>query len=307
MNDPHLPYVSVIVPVFNDGQRLGICLEALEHQTYSEDLYSVVVVDNGSDDAHAIKKIVTNFNRFRYEHESLPGSYAARNKGVSVAKGDIIAFTDADCIPAQDWIEHGVKALLETPNCGLVAGKIENVFSDPQNLTAVELYESIMAFPQREFLEKYRYGATANVFTFRSVIETVGGFNASLKSSGDVEWGQRVFSYGYRQLYGERVCVAHPARASFRQLYSRTVRHAGGRYDLEQSTQYSFACRQCVFISNSIQNLIPPIRFVIKTFRDPRLNGLGQKIKVSFLFLCVRYITALERVRLKFGGISTRE
>lgn len=307
MNDQRSLFVSVIIPVFNDAQHLRVCLEALERQTYCKTLYNVVVVDNGSNGASIIKSITEQFDHVLYAYESLPGSYAARNKGIALAKGDIIAFTDADCIPAQNWIEQGAKTLLETPNCGLVAGKIEIFFKDPQRLTTVELYESVMALPQKEFLEKHRYGATANVFTFKSVIETVGAFNANLKSSGDLEWGQRVFSFGYQQIYAEGVCVAHPARSSFRQLYARTVRHAGGRHDLAQSKPHSFMQRQRVFITDLIQDLIPPLRFTIAAFLDPRLKGLEQKIKVSSVFYFVRCVTALEKTRLKLGGISTRE
>ncbi|NJP21006.1 MAG: glycosyltransferase family 2 protein [Hydrococcus sp. CRU_1_1] len=75
-----------------------------------------------------MKEVVAQFSQAFVTYESFPSSFAARNQGISLAKGDIIAFTDADCIPAIDWIEKGVKNLLFTFNCGLVAGKIE-VFS----------------------------------------------------------------------------------------------------------------------------------------------------------------------------------
>jgi cellulose synthase/poly-beta-1,6-N-acetylglucosamine synthase-like glycosyltransferase len=48
-----------------------------------------------------------------------------------MARGEIVAFTDSDCIPATDWIEKGVDNLLRIPNCGLVAGEIAVFFKDP--------------------------------------------------------------------------------------------------------------------------------------------------------------------------------
>jgi glycosyltransferase involved in cell wall biosynthesis len=300
-------FVSIIIPVFNDAKRLKICLEALENQTYPKSLYEVIVVDNGSDPSQDIQGVVAQFGQAIASYESTPGSYAARNKGISLAKGEIIAFTDADCIPAANWIEQGVKNLRQIPNCGLVAGKIEIFFKNPQQLTTVELYESIMALPQKEFLEKHQYGATANVFTFRSVIDKVGCFDASLKSSGDVEWGQRVASFGYKQIYAEDTCVSHPARYSFNDLYKRTLRHAGGYYDLQIKKEKSFLERNKRFFTSLAQDLTPPLMFAFNIFSDSRLKGFQQKLKVSLVLMFIRYVSAWEKLKLKFGGVSARE
>ena len=104
-------FVSVIIPVYNDSERLKLCLEALENQTYSKDLYEVIVVDNASEED--IKSIVGQFSQAKYTYESQSGSYVARNKGISIARGEILAFTDSDCIPASDWIEKGVANLFK--------------------------------------------------------------------------------------------------------------------------------------------------------------------------------------------------
>ncbi|WP_250125297.1 glycosyltransferase [Chroococcidiopsis sp. CCMEE 29] len=300
------PFVSIIIPVFNHAEQLKTCLKSLANQTYPKHFYEIVVVDNGSDKDEDIAGIVTQFGQAIATYESTPGSYAARNKGISLAKGEVIAFTDADCIPSANWIENGVQNLLQTPNCGLVIGKIEIFFKNPNQITPVELYESITAFPQKELLEKYKGGATANVFTFRSVIEQVGLFNARMKSNGDLEWGQRVYAAGYKQIYADDTCVAHPARSSFAELYKRTVRLAGGIYDLHSQKEASYWQRNKVFIKTLAQNLIPPINFVVNTIRDSRLKGVEQKIKVSLVMFFVRYISAWEMIRLKFGGETAR-
>ncbi|MEQ9355987.1 glycosyltransferase [Coleofasciculus chthonoplastes] len=301
------PFVSVIIPVYNDAERLKLCLEALENQTYPKTGYEVIVVDNASDEAADIKGVVAQFGQAIAAYESTPGSYAARNKGISLAKGEVIAFTDADCIPESDWIEKGVEHLLDVPNCGLVAGKIEIFFKDSTRLTTVELYESLMALPQQEFLENHRYGATANVFTWRNVIKDVGAFDASLKSSGDVEWGQRVHSYGYQQVYAEDTCVAHPARYSFQQLYKRTLRHIGGTYDLQMRRYSSSLKMNQMFMSSLFFNLTPPLQFALTVFRDPIIKNWNHKFKISLVMFFVRYVSAWELMRLKLGGVSERE
>ncbi|MGK7895453.1 MAG: glycosyltransferase family 2 protein, partial [Xenococcus sp. (in: cyanobacteria)] len=209
MVEKSVPFVSVIIPVYNDIERLRKCLEALESQTYPHNLYEVIVVDNASEDD--IAATVTPFNQAIVLEEKRRGSYAARNKGILNAKGEVIAFTDSDCIPANDWIEKGVNNLLNTSNCGIVGGKIEIFFQDPEHPTAVELYDSIMAFPQSNYVKNNKFSVSANLFTFKKVLDEVGSFNAELKSGGDYEWGARVFKAGYEVIYAEDTTIAHPA------------------------------------------------------------------------------------------------
>lgn len=301
------PYVSVIIPVFNDATRLKLCLEALENQTYRKSCYEVIVIDNNSDEDQNIQEVVNQFSQTKITQEPTPGSYAARNKGILLAKGEVIAFTDADCIPAANWLEQGVDQLLNTENCGQVIGKVEIFFADPQNPTPVELFESITAFPQEHLLKKFHSGATANVFTWKYVIDKVGLFNTNLKSHGDLEWGKRVYAQGYRQVYAESVLVQHPARSSLQELYIRTRRLAGGNYDLKLKQAQSPWQRQHVFFLVLLQNLTPPVLFALNTLSDSRLSGIGQKLKVSLVMVLVRCISACEIVRLKCGGKSNRE
>lgn len=300
MAELHNAFISVIIPVFNDSERLKTCLEALENQTYPKSLYEVIVVDNRSDEN--IEGVVHQFGQAFATCETCPGSYAARNKGISLAKGDVIAFTDSDCIPASDWIEKGVANLLYTPNCGLVAGKIELFFKNPDQPTSVELYESIRAFRQQKFVEESRYGATANLFTFRNVIDKVGSFDKTLKSSGDREWGERVFAAGYEQIYADDTCVAHPARHSWSDLYKKVVRLLGGHQDLKKQRGYSFKD----FIKDLAKDLSPPLRMYFRIWSEQRLKGNKQKLQYILVILYVKYCRAWERIRLHLGGRSTR-
>lgn len=301
-----LPFVSVIIPVFNDAIALERCLEALQQQTYPRDRYEIIVVDNGSLPDQNPVNIVQAFPQATLAQEQQPGSYAARNKGIATASGTVLAFTDADCIPACAWLENGVKTLLAHPHCGFVAGKIETTFQDQHHPTAIELYESLWyALPQQEFVEKQHFGATANIFTFASVMQQVGVFDGSLKSNGDREWGQRVHAAGYQPIYSESASISHPARRSLPQLYARARRIAGGRHDLQQKQPYLE--RNRVFIFNLLKYLIAPFPMVgFNLFLDKRLKTVDQKIKVSLVMMFVSYVYVWEMLRLKCGSTAYR-
>jgi glycosyltransferase involved in cell wall biosynthesis len=310
-SEPTVPFVSIIIPVLNDAKRLRLCLQALAQQTYPASHYEIIVVDNGSDAAEDIAGVVADFRqtfeRSIAAYESYPSSFAARNRGITLATGDVIAFTDADCLPAPNWLEAGVDKLLNVPNCGLVGGRVDIFFRQPDRATPVELYESITAFPQQELVERHQYAATANVFTFKRVLEQVGGFEADLKSSGDIEWGQRIAAHGYQLVYADDARVSHPARYSWEQLFKRTVRLAGGLYDLYQRECYSAIDRNRIYAKQLIENLVPPVNFVRRVFFHSPLPGLKQKLQVSAVMVFVRYVSAGELIRLKLGGTSMRD
>jgi glycosyltransferase involved in cell wall biosynthesis len=294
------PFVSVIIPVFNDAGRLETCLRALERQTYPPRSYEVIVVDNGSEED--VTPILARFSRVRACCEATPGSYAARNRGLALAGGEVIAFTDSDCVPSPDWIENGVENLLCVPGCGLVAGKVEIFYHDPQHPTAVEIYEGLMALDQHRYVETCKFGATANLFTFREVFERVGMFDAEVKSGGDLEWGQRVASFGYDVVYADAARVAHPARHTLGQLYRRVCRVIGGFYDLNRKKR----CKYFGIGRGFLVDSLPPLRASVGVLRGDEPGRLGDKLKIILIMFFVQYVQVWERVRLKSGGKSRR-
>ncbi|MDL2121682.1 MAG: glycosyltransferase [Deltaproteobacteria bacterium] len=295
-----LPFVSIVVPVYNDDKRVGSCIEALLKQTYSHKRYEILIVDNGSTDD--TRSVIQKYPVKLLVEQKIKSSYAARNKGVKSASGEVIGFTDADCIPSPDWIEKGVENLLRVPNCGLVAGRINPLFKDPKRPNAVETYESIMHFRQKKYVHSHKYGATANVFTYKKIFDKVGLFNDTLRSGGDNEWGRRVFTYGYRQLYADDTSVAHPVRNSLWNLYRRTVRLVGGNY----SQRKDYLDMITLWI-RSIRNTVAIVtRALFGMHPVDQLNGAKQKIHFISVCICVELFRNFERVRLLMGKKPSR-
>jgi GT2 family glycosyltransferase len=290
--------VSVIVPVYNDPIRLARCLSALEDQTYSAD-YEVIVVDNGSDKSPS--PIVSNYPFARLCHEQKEGSYAARNHGIALAKGEVIAFTDADCIPASDWIERGVEQLQSAPKSGLIGGRVEITYQDSERLNAAELYESARAFKQKAYINRAHFSVTANLFTRKEVLETVGVFDEDLKSGGDYEWGNRVFRAGYELAYGENVEVEHPARSSVWALVKKERRVWGGLFkkDLEKRSRWEK-------VTLAIHAFRPPVRALQRVFFEDEIDSVSGRMKVAGIVFMLRYVQAIECLRVTLGGAPAR-
>jgi glycosyltransferase involved in cell wall biosynthesis len=301
MNGPALPFVSVIIPAFNNAEGLRRCLEALGDQTYPADRHEVLVVDNGS--REDLRPVVAGLPRVRLLREDAPGSYAARNRGIAEAAGEALAFTDSDCVPARNWIERGAAHLLEAPACGFVAGRVDLAFRDPASPTPSELYDLVvMNFHQDRNVAKRRFGATANLFTFKRVFEAVGAFDGALMSGGDLEWGQRVYAHGLLQQYADDVHVTHPARYSLEETYRQAVRLAGGRYRLKLQEGATPASRAV----DLLRAFTPAVGFYWRLLRDQRLPRGRDRLAVVRVAIGVKYVTAAELTRLMMGGAPRR-
>lgn len=303
-HSPHL-FVSVIIPVYNDTSRLRLCLQALAQQTYPKDKYEIVVIDNGSTDD--VKKVTDLFPKVVLTYEGKPGSYAARNKGLEIAKGAVLAFTDSDCIPASDWLEKGVQHFLATPNCGIAAGKIEFFFQQPSQPNAVELYDSVELLQQKEYVRQ-QWGATANLFTAPVVLDRVGPFNAELKSGGDLEWGKRVAAHGYAVVYSPDSVVSHPARSSFKDIRKKMLRRLGGIYTMAGLNKGDGHTVRSQLSQKIFVKFRPPIRSAIrKSFLNQKVVDYRHKVMIFGVVFILHYLELLELLRLQLGGKPARQ
>ena len=204
---PDEPFVSVIVPVYNDAARLRLCLDALAAQTYPADRFEVLVVDNGSTDESAAVAAASGATLL---HEAdVQGSYAARNRGLEHARGSVIAFTDSDCVPAPEWIDNGVGAL-SAGDVDLAGGRVRFAFSERP--TGAELFDSISNMQNEINIRERNVAKTANLFVRADVFERVGVFPGNVKSGGDVTWTGRATDAGNRLVFSADALITHPAR-----------------------------------------------------------------------------------------------
>lgn len=119
--------ISVVVITRNNALGLKKCLDSLLNQNYLKK-YEIIVIDNASRDQtlSVIKELQKKYKTLRYIYEKKKGRGFARNKGLKKAKGDIIAFTDDDCIVEKEWLNKFDKRFEEFPNVSAVGGAVYN-------------------------------------------------------------------------------------------------------------------------------------------------------------------------------------
>jgi glycosyltransferase involved in cell wall biosynthesis len=199
-------FVSVVIPVYNGKRTIERCLEAVLAQDYPPDCWEVVVVDNNSTDG--TPEIVSKYPvRLVYERQ-IQGPHAATNTGVRAAQGDVLVFTDSDCIPDQGWLRAMVAPFADRQVVA-VGGRIEAY--QPKTL--------IERFLQKEspFVNCLRLSddfpasiITGNAAFRADDFRRVGMFNANMYTGAEVDLSYRIqLQTGKRAVYVEQAVVYH--------------------------------------------------------------------------------------------------
>jgi glycosyltransferase involved in cell wall biosynthesis len=271
--NPH--FVSIIIPTYNDWQRLSLCLKALEEQSYPLACFEVIVVNNNAYDSIPDGFLMPG--NCTILTESQAGSYAARNAGLALAKGKYIGFTDSDCIPDRDWIKNAVDTFLLDNTVKRIGGRIDIFPKVSGRFNSIELYETVFAFQQDLYVREYGTCVTGNLFTTRTTFDSVGLFNDSLMSGGDFEWGNRARVANLKIVFGNNVIVNHPARYTFEELAQKSRRVAGGHFTTHEKKKAALR-----FYLSLIRKIIPVGRELMLIFAKRHLST-EKKLTVFYI------------------------
>jgi len=224
-------FTSVIVPFFGANfSQLASCLAAIFEQNFPRTHFELIVVDNNPEPVLLDRRDLLPEGCL-VVHERRAGSYAARNRGLDLARGELIAFTDSDCRPTADWLRRGTASLEADSSLGFAAGRIHVTWKGAKP-NPVEVYDACVSFQQENYVYKTGFGATANLFTRASVVADVGRFDEALFSGGDKDWGRRVSARGYGRSFTPDAVVFHPARATLSALICKQRRLVGQEFVL---------------------------------------------------------------------------
>jgi GT2 family glycosyltransferase len=242
--------VSVIIPVYNRADEIHKCLDALANQTYPDELFEILVVDDYSTDN--LKSVVGKYKKVRYVLNDLEFCLpAARNKGVQKAKGEVIIFLDDDSVVGPDYIQNTVNVFNDFENVGGVTGKHINVQIQGIKKSffgrIMNLYARIFGisgffanlngvgrvlptgFLTANFEElntplDVEWLSGCNMSYSREAIEDTGAFDAGYGGHSyheDADYSYRVFKKGYKLLATPDAIVEHLVSPASREKLGR--------------------------------------------------------------------------------------
>ena len=208
---PRAPFVSIIVCSYNGGRTLAACLNSLGKLNYPD--YEVILVDDGSTDDTAY--IAAQFPQVRYIHQGNHGLSYARNTGAAAAKGEVLAYTDSDCMADVDWLYYLIGTLISGDYAG-VGGP--NITPPGQNW----IQACVAAAPGgpshvllTDTIAEHIPGC--NMAFYRWAFENIGGFDPEYRKAGDdVDFCWRLQQAGCVIAFSPTAIVWHHRRFTLR-------------------------------------------------------------------------------------------
>ncbi|VVM05748.1 Putative mycofactocin biosynthesis glycosyltransferase MftF [Methylacidimicrobium cyclopophantes] len=204
-----LPKISVIVCNFNGGRFLGDCIRSLQQLQYPD--FEIIVVDDGSTDGS--RKLLETFEGIRVIHQENGGLSVARNRGIAAAEGEVLAFTDADCVVDEDWLYFLASAFQSGDLAGVGGPNIA-----PPPATAVEAVIAAAPGSPSHVLLTDRLAEHlpgCNMAFRRTALEKIGGFVPEFRVAGDdVDLCWRLLDQGFALGFSPGALVWHRRRST---------------------------------------------------------------------------------------------
>lgn len=260
------PLVSVIVPVYNGEATINRCIESLLAQDYPKERYEIIVVDNNSTDKTI--ELVRQYPVLVLE-ESKQGPAAARNRGLTCARGEIVAFIDADSFAEAQWLRELVKPFSD-PAVGGVGGVIEGT----SRATTVERYgdDKRTFHHQLSRFSFLPYLITGNAAFPKARIDSVGGFDENFTNPAgeDVDLSWRIqLDAPCTFVFAEKAVVYHKHRDTLVGLFTQSFEYRSATHKLHTkfSHHYSYSTRKVLETVRFYLTLVIdlPVEFVFRT------------------------------------------
>ncbi len=290
--------ISVIIPHFNQPDQLLRCLASLGGQAAGGHDVEILVVDNGSDSLP--EKEVAACTRARLLREEDPGPGPARNLGVAHARGEILAFIDADCVAAPGWLQSIATHMSE--GAEILGGDVRILHRDPARPGIWEAYESEFAYRMEHYIEKQGFTGTGNLAVRAAVMADVGPF-AGIGIAEDRDWGQRATARGHRITWAPDMVAYHPARESFAELARKWDRHTAHDFALymqRPAGRLRWALR-------TILMAVSPLVSLWRILRSSRIKGgLRGKLKAILGLVRVRLYRTRRMLGLLLSGAGDK-
>lgn len=206
------PLISVVVPVYNGEESIAACIESLLAMEYPKNKVEFLVVDNHSTDR--TRAIIDQYPVIALS-EPQRGPSAARNAGIRAARGEIIAFTDADCQVCSRWA-HEIERTFDDAHIDAVMGFARGINANMFAELAQKRWEAFWLQPTATGYTLKRQGIdTRNCALRKRVLDTCGYFDPQLLQCEDLELSLRLNRARCRIVFNPVMEVSHRNPTSF--------------------------------------------------------------------------------------------
>ena len=204
------PFVSIIVPAYNEEERIDRCLKSISDLKYPKEKIEIIIVDDGSQDNTVDIACKYGVNILRQHHL---GCAIARNRGVEHAKGEIIAFIDADDVCKEEWLIETVPYLRDK-QIGAVGCSHDLLNAEKSDFVIISQKEK--CFRHIMSPDRTDHIGTSGCVIKKEVFLEVGGFNPEFLAAEDIELSHKIRKKKYKIILVKKflINVTYPNKLS---------------------------------------------------------------------------------------------
>jgi glycosyltransferase involved in cell wall biosynthesis len=224
------PTVSIVIPTFARPAQLRRCLAGIERLDAASFSFEVIVVDDGGPEPlHDLVAPYAAALDVRLIRQSRAGPAAARNAGVAVARGRLLAFIDDDCVPAPDWLAAFVHEIARDDR-RLLGGRVENALAGNPYSTASEQISQFVYEYNQSAHAREPFFTTNNIALAADLFRAVGGFATSIPSATaeDKEFCDRWRAHGLGLAHVPGAVVHHAHELTFARFLRQHFEYGRG-------------------------------------------------------------------------------
>jgi glycosyltransferase involved in cell wall biosynthesis len=223
------PFISVVVPTHDRPAPLGRCLRALAGQDYPVDSFEIIVVDDGSAPPVDRAGVIDPGCALRVVRQACAGPGVARNHGASLARGELLAFTDDDCEPDARWLSAIAGRWRDRPGHLIGGQTINRLIDDPYASASQFLISYLYEYYDRDH-DDSRFFTSNNMAVSLDEFQRIGGFDRrfGLAAAEDRDLCDRWRHSGRRMAYAPGAVVRHAHAANFRGFCRQHFRYGRG-------------------------------------------------------------------------------
>jgi GT2 family glycosyltransferase len=232
MDSAGTPFISVIIPTRNRPEALRECLAALAGQDYPPGRFEVIIVDDES--TVSLEQIVSAFRDqldVTFLRQPRAGCGPGRNKGTTVARGSLLAFTDDDALPRPDWLSGLAQQSVAAP-AHAIGGRTVNALPDNIYSTASQMLIDVLYEHYNRADSGPRFFAGNNLAVPAEGFRKLGGFDPGfhLSAAEDRDLCQRWISAGGRMIYAPQAVVCHAHKLNLKTFCRQHFNYGRGAY-----------------------------------------------------------------------------
>lgn len=286
-----MPEIAIIIPHYNDVDRLARGLAALAPQLQPD--IETVVVDNAS--TVPLDAVRAAFPQVRFVTEPQKGAANARNRGVAETTAPLLLFIDSDCVAGPDWVAVA-RGTLARNGADLVGGRVGVFDETPPPRTGAQAFETVFAFDFRSYIERKGFSGSGNLVTRRDVFQATGPFVHGL--SEDLDWCRRATARGFRLAYDDGLQVVHPTRSDWpalRRKWRRLTDEGFGVHGRTPARRLSWALRALAMPASVLVH-------APRVLAHPGLRDGGERMRALATLARLRLARAAWMLRQAAGG-----